>query len=198
MPIRLQELHPSLVHYPIALLPLAVGADLLARVLRRPAMARAGRSLWSLTTGAMAASAAAGLVAQRAVRANGRAHDLLVTHRNLNVGLFAGTAVLTALRHRGPPSAAGIAAGMAGVALMAYTAYLGGKMVYEHGVGVKTAGGLDEGRAPALTARHWRDAARVAGANAAQALAETARGWREGQRAPAIGRVDPDQRGRPA
>lgn len=198
MPIRLQELHPSLVHYPIALLPLAVGADLLARALKRPALARAAPSLWSLTTAFMAASAAAGLVAQRAVKADGPAHDLLATHRNLNIGLFAGTAVLTVLRHRGPPSAGGMAAGIAGVALMAYTAYLGGKMVYAHGVGVKAAGGLDEARAPALTAGHWRDAARIAGDNAAQALAHTAGEWREGRFAPAVAPDHPDQRGRPA
>ncbi len=29
MPIRLQQMHPALVHFPITLLPVAVGADLL-------------------------------------------------------------------------------------------------------------------------------------------------------------------------
>ncbi len=31
MKMRLQEIHPSLVHYPLALLPLSIGADLIGR-----------------------------------------------------------------------------------------------------------------------------------------------------------------------
>jgi hypothetical protein len=38
---------------------------------------------------------------------------------------------------------------------MSYSAYLGGKMVYEHGVGVKPADGLRDGDSPEVTPATW-------------------------------------------
>jgi uncharacterized membrane protein len=32
MAVRLNEIHPSLVHFPIAIMPVAIGADLLGHV----------------------------------------------------------------------------------------------------------------------------------------------------------------------
>ena len=186
MTMRLHELHPTLVHYPIALLPLAVGADLLARVLNRPSLSDVGRALTSLATVGMGVSAAAGLVAQDAVKAEGRAHDLLVTHRNLNVGLFAGTVALALRRRRREPSLGSLAVGLSGLALMSYTAYLGGKMVYAHGVGVEAAGGFDEAKSPPLTTGHLGQAVSVAKSNAIQALKHAGKHLREGEVVPAL------------
>lgn len=48
------------------------------------------------------------------------------------------------------PNAGYLAAGVAGVGVLAYTAYLGGKLVYDDGVGVKPAQGVYRTDAPAL------------------------------------------------
>ena len=55
MAIRIHEMHPAIVHVPIAFLPVSVGADLL------------------------------GQVAGEEVNVEGRSRDMLMTHRNLNV-----------------------------------------------------------------------------------------------------------------
>ena len=36
MPRRLQELHPALVHFPVTLLPVAIGADVIGRIAGSP------------------------------------------------------------------------------------------------------------------------------------------------------------------
>lgn len=89
MTIRIREIHPVLVHFPIALLPLALAADWVGRLVRRPALMELGKKLMPAAAASAALSGAAGLVAQSAVKAEGPAHDLLVTHRNLNIGLLA-------------------------------------------------------------------------------------------------------------
>ena len=43
MAIRLQEMHPALVHLPIALLPLAVGADVVGRMTDNEGLLSFGR-----------------------------------------------------------------------------------------------------------------------------------------------------------
>lgn len=186
MAIRLHELHPSLVHYPLALLPLAVGVDLLAHIGRRRSLARAGSTLTTMAAAGMGVSAAAGLIAQDAVKTEGRAHDLLVTHRSLNAGLFAATTALALFRRRSAPNLGSLAVGLAGVALMNYSAYLGGKMVYAHGVGVEPAGGVDEARSPELKRGHWTEAASLAQDNAVHALRHSVEHLREGEALPAL------------
>ena len=43
MAIRLQQMHPVLVHVPVALLPLAVGADLIGGLTGRPSRWQTGQ-----------------------------------------------------------------------------------------------------------------------------------------------------------
>lgn len=162
MAMRLQELHPALVHFPITLLPVAVGADALGKLTGSPSLLRMGKLGIALAAGSAVVSAVAGLIAQEEVKAEGAAHDLLVTHRNLNIGVV-GVALLMA-RHRARqrrPSLGYLATGAAGIGLMSYTAYLGGHMVYEYGVGVVAADGTD-GRPPEL---HPADAREVTDAS---------------------------------
>jgi uncharacterized membrane protein len=52
MAVRLNEIHPSLVHFPIALMPAAVGADLLANATDSDRLAEAGRVLMPIAAGA--------------------------------------------------------------------------------------------------------------------------------------------------
>jgi uncharacterized membrane protein len=152
MAVRLQEVHPSIVHYPLALLPTAVVADLLGRATGSETLREMGRVLMPVAAAAAAVSAVTGLVAQEEVAVDGVAEELLVTHRNLNLSLVTLSTALAAWRVRTErPGPGYFALALAGLGALGYSAYLGGKMVYEHGVGVKPADGLRDGDSPELT-----------------------------------------------
>jgi uncharacterized membrane protein len=181
MPIGLQEMHPATVHFPIALLPLSLGADALGRLTGDAVLMEMGRRTMPLAAAGAATAAAFGLISQQAVHAEGQAHDILVTHRTLNAGLVGVTAALAARRLRSRrPGLGYLAVGFAALGVMGYSAYLGGRLAYEHGVGVKPAGGLNEARGPEIGLGNAAEGARVAGENLADgvrgALRESASG----------------------
>ena len=188
MPPRLNELHPSLVHFPIALLPVAIGADLLARVTGSRRLADTGRALMPIAAASAAISAAAGLVAAVEVNAQGKAGDLLVTHRNLNLSLTAITGLMAAWRWREEEAGPGyLALGLAGLGALSYSAYLGGKMVYEHGVGVKPADGLQDGDSPAIAPGHFTEAAKRAAHDLQASIPPIVEDLKAGRIVPSIG-----------
>lgn len=161
MAVRLQEIHPSIVHYPIALIPTAVGADLLANLTGSERLAEVGRLLMPVAAASAAVSAFFGIVAQEEVNAEGKAGEILATHRNMNLALTALGTVMAAWRWRRSEATPGyLALGLAGIGALGYSAYLGGKMVYEHGVGVKPADGLRYGDSPELAPGEFREAVR--------------------------------------
>lgn len=194
MSMRLQEVHPALVHFPITLLPAALAADALGLATGSRTLMELGRRTIPLAAASAAVAGVFGLVAQQAVQLDDETTDLVITHRNLNLGAIALTAGMAVSRSRAEkPSLGYLAAGLAGLGTVMYSAYLGGHMVYEHGVGVQKAGGLNEemaphlvpesaGEATRLTARHIRDGATIA----AQELGE-------GKLAPAMLRPDTHQ-----
>ncbi len=181
MGMRLQEVHPSLVHYPIAFLPLAIGADALGKVTGSRTLLNTGKFGMALTAVTGALAGVFGLIAQEEVKLrNERVGDMLVTHRTLNFG-FVGlaTALAVARARRRKPSLRYLAAGAASIGVVAYSAYLGGKMVYQHGVGVDAADGIAEGHAPELrwdrageVTEHAIEDARLGVRHAAQTLAQ--------------------------
>jgi len=156
MAIRLEQMHPVLVHLPIALLPVAVVADWLGATREDDAMREVGRSAIRIAAAGAVAAAGTGLIAGEEVN-EGRARDLLVTHRNLNFAATVATLALASWRSRNDrPGAVYVAAGAAAVGLVSYTAYLGGRLVYANGVGVKPAGGVYRSAAPTLRAGQLR------------------------------------------
>ena len=188
MPPRLQEIHPAIVHFPIAVLPLALGADLIGRLTGSRALSEVGRVLMPVAAAGAAVSAVTGLIAQEEVNASGVAGDILVTHRNLNLSLTAITALMAARRWSEDEAGAGyLALGLAGLGALSYSAYLGSKMVYEHGVGVKPADGVAAGESPAITPSEAPSVARRALSDLKQAAATTVADVRAGRLAPAIG-----------
>ena len=189
MAVRLQEVHPSIVHYPLALLPAAVAADLLGRVTGSETLRGIGRVLMPVAAASAAVSAVTGLVAQEEVAAEGVAQDLLVTHRNLNISLVTLSTALAAWRLRSErPSAGYLALALAGLGAMSYSAYLGGKMVYEHGVGVKPAHGLRDGDSPELLPRTAGEVARRVGTDIERGVAHALDDLRTRDPLPALGR----------
>ncbi len=157
MPMKLQEVHPALVHIPITLLPLAIGADVAGRITRKRQLRTIGR--WGIAAAAVSGWVAGlfGLIAQEEVNVEGETRDLLITHRDLNLGAVT---VMTALALRRAqedrPSLGYLLAGLGTIATVTYSAYLGGHMVYARGVGVENGAGL-AGEVPAL----GRDSARA-------------------------------------
>jgi uncharacterized membrane protein len=151
MAIRLQEMHPALVHLPIALLPLAVGADVIGSLTGNESVLSFGQKAICIAAAGAVASAVTGLIAGEEVNVEGASQDMLITHRNLNfiATVAASSMALWRLNHR-KPSAAYLGVGVAGVGVLAYTAYLGGKLVYGVGVGVEPAHGVYRSDAPAL------------------------------------------------
>lgn len=197
MPMRLQEIHPSLVHYPITLLPVSIGSDLLGRVTGSRSLLQMGKWCMALTALTGTASALSGLVAQEEVELTPEARELLITHRTLNIGLVGIAAGMTIRRlRRERPSLRYLLAGLAGVGALYYSAYLGGRMVYGHGVGVAAAGGVRPGHGPELEPGKFGEAARHALDDAREGVRTTARDYARGEFVPAITR-DRHEKGEP-
>jgi uncharacterized membrane protein len=151
MAIGLQEMHPALVHFPIALLPLAVGADAVGSLTDNVSAFSLGQKAICIAAAGAVASAVTGLIAGEEVNVEGASQDMLMTHRNLNLiaTVVASGMALWRLQHP-KPSRTYLAVGAAGVGVLAYTAYLGGKLVYQVGVGVEPARGVYRPDAPKL------------------------------------------------
>ena len=188
MAVKLHELHPSLIHYPLALLPLSIGADLLGRVTGSERLLELGRSTMPLAAASGLVAGVAGLMAQTEVKAEGRAMDLLKTHRTLNLGLVAIAGAMAVQRTRKEkPSAAYIGLGLIGLALMGYSAYLGGEMVYRKGVGVEASDGVRKRPAvPELTRKNASKAVRTAAADTVKGLQTTAEESAKGDLVPSL------------
>jgi uncharacterized membrane protein len=185
MSMRPQELHPAMVHFPIALLPVAVGVDALGRATSNDGLLEAGRRGIAVAAVSAALAGVAGLIAQEASRFDRQGRQLLVTHRTLNLGLIGLTGWLALRRaRRDRPSLAYLMAGAAGIGVMTYSAYLGGHMVYEHGVGVKKARGLRRREAPELRPKEAARAVRVTGRHVARGVRNTARDLARGELVP--------------
>ena len=106
------ELHPAMVHFPIALSLTAVLLFLLSQLFHKEALRTA--TLWNIDLAALGGVAAvlSGLGAEESIESGGlsqAAHDLLETHGALGYaagGILAGTALLRriapACRHDSP------------------------------------------------------------------------------------------------
>lgn len=192
MSMRLQEVHPALVHFPIALLPTSIVADALGRATGSRSLLELGRLTMPVAAVSAAVAGVFGLVSQQTVELDDETTDLLITHRNLNLGAIALTAAMAVARLRTRrPSLGYLAAGLAGMATVSYSAYLGGHMVYEHGVGVSEAGGLKEKMAPPLLPGTAAEVTHLTGKHIREGAAVTAQEFGEGKIAPWITRGSP-------
>ena len=137
----MESFHPLIVHFPIALLLTALALEVAALFLKREDLRRA--SLWNLTLGTVGAAVAVatGLHAESVARHSFEIWQIMELHERLGIttlilGLTA-TTLRWSRRDRLTPRARVLA--LALMSLMAATisfgAYLGGRMVYEFGVG---------------------------------------------------------------
>lgn len=145
------NLHPLVIHFPLVLLITAVAIDLVDAVFERPAwLGAAATSLY--TAGAIATVAAylTGVQAGSTVFIPGMAHPIVADHRAwaLLTTWYFGivTVARLSVRLAGFQPARShrvllLTAGLIGVLFLQQTAERGGRLVYQHGVGVIAAPG---------------------------------------------------------
>ncbi len=133
----LHELHPSVVHAPLALLPTAAVADLIAVTTGDRAWAKVARRVWVAGTLSGVFAGMAGLAASQEVRMDSpRARDMTFLHGVGNTLVLLGAMGVTGFRLKREPTLTTAMVGLAACGLALYTASLGGKMVYELGIGI--------------------------------------------------------------
>jgi uncharacterized membrane protein len=139
------NLHPLVVHFPIAWLIAAVAVDVLSVLLPRATWTQATAG-WLYPAAALSALAAylSGRQAAAGVLMPGTAQPIVMEHWNwalATTSYFAAIALvrLALTRRRAVPASArasAAAAGFVGLWLLVNTADRGARLVYEHGVGV--------------------------------------------------------------
>lgn len=156
MEMRVHELHPTLIHAPLALLPSTVVVDLAAAFTGNPKLDNAARTLWWTTAASGLLAGFAGMAASQEVKADPHSRDMMFLHGLGNVGIVLGAFGVAVWRTGHRSSLLSSLVGMGAFALATYTGWLGGEMVYTHGVGVKELTMKDEDLdvlSPALATR---------------------------------------------
>jgi uncharacterized membrane protein len=139
------RLHAVLNDLPPALLPVSVLFDLLGILFKRESLKAA--AFWTLVAGVLGTGAAVvvGFFAEDVAEHSEQAHAIMETHETLACIVLAIFAILAIWRivRRGVWSEKeqpiALTAGVIGIAILLYTAILGGKLSFEHAAGVPTA-----------------------------------------------------------
>ena len=139
------RLHAAVNDFPPALLPLSVLLDLLGIAFKRESLKAA--AFWTLVFGVLGTVAAifAGLMAEDVVQHSEHAHVIMDTHKTLAFIVLAifGLLAIWRIVRRGvwneKEQPIALTAGIIGIAILLYTASLGGKLVFDHGLGIPTA-----------------------------------------------------------
>lgn len=139
-------IHPAIVHYPIALITLSVIADLSSYLIGSESLESVG---WWALIGAMGGAAVAliaGLFDMNREKIEDEAHKRVHTHMKVGFTLFAALAGLTIWRwffytektYR--MSWAYLVVALLVLGLTFFQGWLGGELVFSHGVGVAPTG----------------------------------------------------------
>jgi uncharacterized membrane protein len=145
LPSWAPNLHPLVVHFPIALLLVAALADLIDMPFGRPKwLAKAVTTLFALGSAGAVVACLSGQQALDTVLMPGMAHPIVQAHRTWAIATTIYFSLLTVIRvgaaFRAPLAlhyrVAFLIAALVGVAGLQQTAERGGRLVYEQGVGV--------------------------------------------------------------
>ncbi len=137
----MENFHPLTVHFPIALLLAALLVETLALILKKSAWHRV--SLWNLALGTLGAAVAVltGRQAAATAKHSFEIHQIMSLHERLGYVVLALAVAIVgwrllkrdALSRRGQWMTWGLLGLACGI--LAFNAHLGGRMVYEFGVG---------------------------------------------------------------
>lgn len=139
----LDNLHPLLVHFPIAFLSGFVLLDLLASLAKKPQWREFASALLYLGTGTALFTVIAGFIAARSVAHGENVHSIMETHEVFGIVILVLATALSVWRLKSGSQIQGemnilhlILSGVLGLCL-ALGADLGGLLVYQYGVAVK-------------------------------------------------------------
>ena len=142
-------LHPAVVHFPIALSVLSVGADAAGWATRHRAISASffAAGWWALAAAVASAAVAIvlGISDMRRATIQEDAHRQVHHHMRIGFGVFVALAVMFAWRlvrvvdGEFSVGVAYLAAGVVTLLLIGYQGWLGGELVFRLGVGVATA-----------------------------------------------------------
>jgi Predicted membrane protein len=144
----MQNIHPVFVHFPIALLSVGLLFDILGSFFDRDSLRKAGLWCQVFGTAAIIGATITGLLADECCLTHSHeAHRILETHKKLELiatGIFVPLFIWRSISKTHLPQKLKLlriyfAIGVLGMGIMFYGAHLGGKLVYEFGVGVSTA-----------------------------------------------------------
>lgn len=135
--------HPLFVHFPIALLALA-GIAALVDILQSKYQLKKV-VLWNLIAGTIGAGIAviSGLRDASVIPHNQTIHEILEVHERIGIAILTLSTILSVwfilrkLKMKKVENLVFVLAIWIGLALVGYTGYLGGKMVYDNGAGIK-------------------------------------------------------------
>lgn len=137
MKTRVHELHPILVHTPLAMLPSAVIVDLASVITRDSSLDKAARMLWWTTASSGLLAGMAGLASSQEVEAeDSHTRDMMFLHGLGNAIVVVGALGVASWRSGHRASLGSTLMGLGSLVAAIYTAWLGGEMVYSHAVGM--------------------------------------------------------------
>ena len=140
-------IHPILVHFPVALVTVAVGADVIGRL--RPSAETRTLGFWCLVVAVLGAAGAvaAGFIDMYRADLAEATHRFVHLHRNIGLVLLAALALIAVWRWRIWRSTAADRVGWpylrratAVFTLVVFQGWFGAELVYGHGADVAAAG----------------------------------------------------------
>jgi uncharacterized membrane protein len=135
----LANIHPLLVHFPIAFLSLFVVVDLIGTRTKKPDLRKFAGNLLYLGTFFAVLTVWAGLHAAETVPHGHNVHEIMERHEHLGISILGLSLALSAWRLRRPVEGWGIYNFLSVIlmGMLIFGADLGGLMVYKYGVAVK-------------------------------------------------------------
>lgn len=141
----LAELHPAIVHFPIALLSVSVLLDLASLFSSRLPFRQMGATLLVLGVALAGAAVITGDQAMDAAERAGVKEQIIAPHEQsatATLFIFLALLILRIVMLKRPWTwlwHAYLVVALVGVVLLFRTGHLGGKLVFEHGIAVKSA-----------------------------------------------------------
>jgi len=154
----MSNIHPLIVHFPIALIIVVFALDFLGAAGRRQSLISAANILSIFAALAAVAAVTTGLIAEESVWHTEDAHELIELHETIGFAVL-GAALVSlifrpAVRKKKSRSSllwVAVIISLVAAILVGYEGYLGGEIVFRHGAGVEKAR-IETARADSLSA----------------------------------------------
>ena len=130
--------HPMVIHFPLVALLLAVSLDAFSALSGSMRWREAATLLWWVGLLGAAAAVTTGLLAYNRVEHSDLGHVQMTLHRNLALAVVASLLGVAIWRWRQPLSRGAAFVGVLGALGLLGVGYLGGDLVFRHGIGIPT------------------------------------------------------------